>query len=93
MSGAQGAQPPGSFTATTYKSTGENKSRTDVHSREDQGSVQIDKLQDKVKDAVGEGGPVFGTGKDAPKDDLGATGAGSWLAREYRHVQALASPS
>ncbi|XP_062014935.1 uncharacterized protein LOC133731581 [Rosa rugosa] len=78
MSGAQGAQPPESFTATTYKSVegGENKSRTDIRAREDQGSVQIDKLQDKVKDPVGEGGPVFGAGKDPHKDDLGVAGTG-----------------
>ncbi|XP_004293891.1 PREDICTED: uncharacterized protein LOC101302243 [Fragaria vesca subsp. vesca] len=78
MSGAQGTQPPESFTATTYKLAegGENKSRTDIRSREDQGSVQIDKIQDKVKDAAGEGGPVFGAGKDTHKDDLGVSGTG-----------------
>ncbi|KAL0398942.1 UNVERIFIED_CONTAM: hypothetical protein Sradi_2237500 [Sesamum radiatum] len=76
MSGAQGAQPPESFTATTYESVegGENKTRLDIHSKEDEGGIQIDKLQDKVEDAAGTGGPVFGAGKDDDKDDLGVTG-------------------
>ncbi|KAH0986184.1 hypothetical protein GBA52_013361 [Prunus armeniaca] len=78
MSGAQGAQPPGSQTATTYKSIpgGENKSKTELKSRRDQGGLQIDKLQDKVEDAAGKGGPVFGAGKDPNKQDLGVTGSG-----------------
>ncbi|KAL3820873.1 hypothetical protein ACJIZ3_006778 [Penstemon smallii] len=78
MSGAQGAQPPESFTATTYESKegGENKTRCDIHSKEDEGGIQIEKLQDKVDDAAGTGGPVFGAGKydDDDKDDLGVTG-------------------
>lgn len=76
MSGAQGAQPPESFTATTYESVegGENKTRLDLHSKEDEGGIQIEKLQDKVEDAAGTGGPVFGAGKDDDKDDLGVTG-------------------
>ncbi|EEF29590.1 uncharacterized protein LOC8278020 [Ricinus communis] len=79
MSGAQGAQPPGSRTATTYESVerGENKTRTDLRAREDQGMIQIDKEQDKVADAAGKGGPVFGAGKDEDKKDLGVTGTGS----------------
>ncbi|KAL9351974.1 hypothetical protein Peur_054654 [Populus x canadensis] len=78
MSGAQGAQPPGSTTATTYESVpgGENKTRVKVDSKEDQGAIQIDKLQEKVADAAGEGGPVFGAGKDENKKDLGVTGTG-----------------
>ncbi|KAJ6891812.1 hypothetical protein NC651_025108 [Populus alba x Populus x berolinensis] len=78
MSGAQGAQPPGSTTATTYESVpeGENKTRVKVDSKEDQGAMQIDKLQEKVLDAAGEGGPVFGAGKDENKKDLGVTGTG-----------------
>ncbi|KAK4398786.1 hypothetical protein Sango_1354100 [Sesamum angolense] len=61
MSGAQGAQPPESFTATTYESVegGENKTRLDIHSKEDEGGIQIDKLQDKVEDAAGAGGPFL----------------------------------
>ncbi|KAI3862730.1 hypothetical protein MKX03_021472 [Papaver bracteatum] len=84
MSGAQGAQPPGSFTATTYESVGgENKTKTDIHSKEDVGGIQIDKLQDKVEDAAGLGGPVFGAGagdddnqndQSVDKQDLGVTG-------------------
>ncbi|KAL6546920.1 hypothetical protein OROMI_022641 [Orobanche minor] len=76
MSGAQGAQPPESFTATTYESVGggENKTRLDIHSKEDEGGIQIEKIQDKVEDAAGTGGPVFGAGKDDDKDDLGVTG-------------------
>ncbi|KAI3803960.1 hypothetical protein L1987_32126 [Smallanthus sonchifolius] len=61
MSGAQGTLPPGSTTATTYHSVvGENKSKMDIHSKEDEGKVQIDKIQDKVEDCAGRGGPVFG---------------------------------
>ncbi|KAK9090753.1 hypothetical protein Sjap_023930 [Stephania japonica] len=84
MSGAQGAQPPGSFTATTYESVegGENKTKTSVREEGDQGGIQIDKIQDKVQDAAGLGGPVFGPGKgdeddskgDQIKQDLGVTG-------------------
>ncbi|KAL8469316.1 hypothetical protein ACS0TY_032224 [Phlomoides rotata] len=76
MSGAQGTQPPESFTATTYESVegGQNKTRLDIHSKEDEGGIEIDKLQDKVEDAAGTGGPVFGAGKDDHKDDLGVTG-------------------
>ncbi|XP_052188267.1 uncharacterized protein LOC127798738 [Diospyros lotus] len=77
MSGAQGALPPESKTATTYESVegGENKTKVDIRSREDEGGIQIDKLQDKVPDAAGEGGPVFGAGKDEDdKQDLGVTG-------------------
>lgn len=78
MSGAQGAQPKESFTATTYESVpgGENRTRTDLRSREDAGMIQIDKLQDKVQEAAGKGGPVFGAGKDDKKQDLGVTGTG-----------------
>lgn len=76
MSGAQGTQPPESYTATTYESvaSGDNKTRLDIRSKEDEGGVKIDKLQDKVEDAAGKGGPVFGAGKEDDKDDLGATG-------------------
>lgn len=76
MSGAQGAQPPGSFTATTYESVpgGENRTRAELRSREDEGYIEVDKKQDKVKGAAGEGGPVFGAGKEEGKLDLGVTG-------------------
>ncbi|GAA0143617.1 hypothetical protein Leryth_020979 [Lithospermum erythrorhizon] len=78
MSGAQGAQPKESFTATTYESVegGQNKTKLDIHSKEDEGGIQIDKIQDKVKDAAGKGGPVFGSGDDDDdkKRDLGVTG-------------------
>nr|GMC62257.1 zinc finger protein CONSTANS-LIKE 2 [Ipomoea batatas] len=62
MSGAQGAQPKESRTATTYESIPqeENKTRLDIRSREDEKGIEIDKIQDKVKDAAGKGGPVFG---------------------------------
>lgn len=43
----------------------------DVHSER---GIQIEKLQDKVEDAAGLGGPVFGAGKDENKQDLGVTG-------------------
>ncbi|CAJ1958287.1 unnamed protein product [Sphenostylis stenocarpa] len=73
MSGAQGAQPKESKIATTYESTegGENRTRTDLRSREDQGCIQVEKLQEKVSDPAGKGGPVFGAGKDEDKKDLG----------------------
>ncbi|KAM0938476.1 hypothetical protein DsansV1_C23g0178631 [Dioscorea sansibarensis] len=79
MSGAQGAQPKGSLTPTTYESVegGENKTKMDPQSKKDQGPIQIDKMQDKVPDAAGKGGPVFGAGKDENKDDLGVTGTGT----------------
>ncbi|KAK9993961.1 hypothetical protein SO802_023664 [Lithocarpus litseifolius] len=76
MPGPQGAQPPESKTATTYESIsrGENKIKIEIRSKEDQGMIQIDKLQDKVEDAAGKGGPVFGAGKDENKQDLGVSG-------------------
>lgn len=79
MSGAQGAQPKDSRTATTYESVAgaENKTKLDLRSKEDQGGIQIDKLQDKVEDAAGKGGPVFGAGKEEGKPDLGVTGTGT----------------
>ncbi|KAK8965101.1 hypothetical protein KSP40_PGU019963 [Platanthera guangdongensis] len=80
MSGAQGAQPPGSRTATTYESVegGGNRSRLDLRGGEDEGCIKIDKLQDKVDDAAGKGGPVFGAGdvRDGEKPDLAVTGTG-----------------
>ncbi|CAH1426345.1 unnamed protein product [Lactuca virosa] len=88
MSGAQGTLPPGSTTATTYHSVpgGENQSRMDIHSKEDEGKVQIDKLQDKVEDCAGRGGPIFGDAVSATveaqeqgrqdKPDPGVTGTG-----------------
>ena len=78
MSGAQGAQPKEARTATVYESVegGENRTRTDLRSKEDQGKIQIDKMQEKVSDPAGKGGPVFGAGKDDNKQDLGVTGTG-----------------
>lgn len=82
MSGAQGAQPPGSFTATTYESVQgskqENRPRTELRSTDDEKGIEIDKVQDKVEDAAGKGGPVFGPRKNEPpnKQDWGVTGTG-----------------
>ncbi|XP_015889786.1 uncharacterized protein LOC107424480 [Ziziphus jujuba] len=78
MSGAQGAQPKDSKTATVYESVGggENRTRMELRSQQDEGGIQIDKFQDKVPDAAGKGGPVFGAGKDENKHDLGVTGTG-----------------
>ncbi|CAH8258659.1 unnamed protein product [Arabidopsis lyrata] len=42
---------------------GQNKTKLDIKSKEDEGEIQVDKLQDKVSDAAGLGGPVFGAGK------------------------------
>ncbi|RWR96204.1 hypothetical protein CKAN_02557400 [Cinnamomum micranthum f. kanehirae] len=76
MSGAQGAQPMGSLTPTTYKSVPEeeNKVRTVLSSTDDEKGIRVDKVEDKVEDAAGKGGPVFGAGKEEDKQDLGATG-------------------
>ncbi|OEL26369.1 hypothetical protein BAE44_0012613 [Dichanthelium oligosanthes] len=90
MSGAQGAQPKGAFTATTYTSapaaaTGggvaqEQESRqtprTELRSGEDERGLPVRKLEDTVEDAAGKGGPVFGAGTEDGKPDLGATGTG-----------------
>ncbi|XP_028799655.1 uncharacterized protein LOC114754965 [Neltuma alba] len=78
MSGAQGAQPKEARTATVYESVvgGENRTRTDLRSSEDQGSIQVEKLQEKVPDPAGKGGPVFGAGKRRKQADLGVTGTG-----------------
>ncbi|XP_076894877.1 uncharacterized protein LOC143547307 [Bidens hawaiensis] len=85
MSGGQGTLPPGS---TTYHSVqgGQNQSRMDIHSKEDEGKVQIDKIQDKVKDCAGLGGPIFGDAVSETveameqgrqdKPDPGVTGTG-----------------
>uniref|UniRef100_A0A0E0LUI4 Seed maturation protein PM41 n=1 Tax=Oryza punctata TaxID=4537 RepID=A0A0E0LUI4_ORYPU len=87
MSGAQGAQPKGAFTATTYRSAaaaatgGEEESRqpparTELRSSEDERGLPVKRLEDKVDDAAGKGGPVFGAGEDDGKRDLGVTGTG-----------------
>ncbi|EAZ06847.1 hypothetical protein OsI_29082 [Oryza sativa Indica Group] len=90
MSGAQGAQPKGAFTATTYRSAaaaatgGEEESRhppppparTELRSTEDERGLPVKRLEDKVDDAAGKGGPVFGAGEDDGKPDLGVTGTG-----------------
>ncbi|PAN35089.1 hypothetical protein PAHAL_6G180000 [Panicum hallii] len=91
MSGAQGAQPKGAFTATTYTSapaaaTGgvvaqEQEShrqapRTELRSGEDERGLPVRKLEDTVEDAAGKGGPVFGAGTEDGKPDLGVTGTG-----------------
>ncbi|KAL6842697.1 hypothetical protein ACP4OV_027541 [Aristida adscensionis] len=80
MSGAQGAHPVGETTATTYESVGggENRTRTDLRSREDQGAIQIEKVQDKVDDAAARGvdGRAFGAPKAGHDAGAGATKAG-----------------
>ncbi|KAG6471231.1 hypothetical protein ZIOFF_072339 [Zingiber officinale] len=50
MSGARGAQPPGTLTPTAYESVPEERNRTrlDPRSKEDEGMIRVDKLQDKV---------------------------------------------
>ncbi|PUZ51299.1 hypothetical protein GQ55_6G172700 [Panicum hallii var. hallii] len=91
MSGAQGAQPKGAFTATTYTSATaaaaggvvaqEQEShrqapRTELRSGEDERGLPVRKLEDTVEDAAGKGGPVFGAGTEDGKPDLGVTGTG-----------------
>ncbi|XP_047073326.1 uncharacterized protein LOC124682743 [Lolium rigidum] len=85
MSGAQGAQPKGAFTATTYSSEAAANSaeerwqkspRTELGSSEDEHGLPVKRLEDKVEDATGKGGPVFGAGKEEGKPDLGVTGTG-----------------
>ncbi|CAL4998412.1 unnamed protein product [Urochloa decumbens] len=84
MSGAQGAQPKGAFTATTYTSAPaagvaqEQETRrtptTELRSGEDERGLPVRKLEDTVEDAAGKGGPVFGAGTEDGKPDLGVTG-------------------
>ncbi|EER90986.1 hypothetical protein BDA96_01G118300 [Sorghum bicolor] len=89
MSGAQGAQPKGAFTATTYTSAaattgggvhqGQERRqapRTELRSCEDERGLPVRKLEDTVEDAAGKGGPVFGAGTEDGKPDLGVTGTG-----------------
>ena len=79
MSGAQGAQPKGAFTATTYRSAEESRQKppaTELRSTEDERGLPVKRLEDKVDDATGKGGPVFGAGADDGKPDLGVTGTG-----------------
>lgn len=83
MSGAQGAHQVGETTPTTYESVGggENRTRTDLRSREDQGAIQIEKVQDTVADAASRkvDDRAFGAkkeGNDADAD-AGATGTGA----------------
>ncbi|KQK09003.1 uncharacterized protein LOC100837178 [Brachypodium distachyon] len=82
MSGAQGAHPVGQTTPTTYESVGggENRTRTDLRSREDQGNIQIEKVQDKVQDAASRkvDDSAFAARKEPGHDgDAGATGTGA----------------
>lgn len=96
MSGAQGAQPMGETTPTTYESVGggENRTRTDLRSREDQGAIQIDKVQDKVDEPAARkvddrafDAKQVGHGAGA---DAGATGTGAWYrSREDRAVERM----
>ncbi|XVF24084.1 hypothetical protein REPUB_Repub13aG0096700 [Reevesia pubescens] len=77
MSGAQGALPKESKTATIYESVegGQNKTKMDLRSKEDQGPIQVDKLEEKVENPTGSGGPIFGCPKDDDnKQDLDVTG-------------------
>ncbi|XP_062196103.1 uncharacterized protein LOC133899160 [Phragmites australis] len=84
MSGAQGAQPKGAFTATTYTSAGaaaggeesRQPPRTELRSVEDERGLPVRKLEDTVQAAAGKGGPVFGAGTEEGKPDLGVTGTG-----------------
>jgi hypothetical protein len=86
MSGAQGAQPKGSFTATTYTSSApatgggaaqeQQAPRMELRSGEDEHGLPVRKLEDTVEDAAGKGGPVFGAGTEDSKPDLGVTGTG-----------------
>lgn len=78
MSGAQGALPKECFTSTTYESKGggENKAKLNLFSKEDEGGVEVEKLEEKVKDPMGEHRPVFYAGQDENKEDLGISGTG-----------------
>ncbi|KAF7054429.1 hypothetical protein CFC21_062102 [Triticum aestivum] len=86
MSGAQGAQPKGAFTATTYRSAAapdgaeecqqQQSPRTELRSSKDEHGLPVKMLEEKVEDASGKGGPVFGAGAEDGKPDLGVTGTG-----------------
>ncbi|XP_074566361.1 uncharacterized protein LOC141822967 [Curcuma longa] len=86
MSGARGALPPGTMTPTAYESVTEERNRTrlDPRSKEDEGMIRVDKLQDKVGfDHAGKGkgkggGPAF-PAVDEKKPDTGVTGAGEGI--------------
>ncbi|BBN12637.1 hypothetical protein MPTK1_5g21690 [Marchantia polymorpha subsp. ruderalis] len=83
MSGAQGANPPGSRTATAYSmAPGANTESTKdrVDSTKDASGVPIVSESDGVKDSAGLGGPVFGNRDDGTtegdqKPDLAVTGS------------------
>jgi hypothetical protein len=78
MSGAQGANPPGAQTSTTYSTapnadTGKTAHRID--STEDVKGLPVELAADKApnpKESAGLGGPVFGA-NDGP--DKGVTGS------------------
>lgn len=65
MSGAQGAQPKGAFTATTYTSApaavaaqeqaSGQAPRMELRSGEDERGLPVKKLEDTVRDAAGQG--------------------------------------
>ncbi|XP_078150934.1 uncharacterized protein LOC144546262 [Carex rostrata] len=78
MSGAQGAQPMGSFTTTTYHtapgSVTEDPPKMAIRSDKDEPGLLVNKLEDKIKDVAGLGGPIFGAGIDDGKPDLGVAG-------------------
>ncbi|KAK6270606.1 hypothetical protein POUND7_007704 [Theobroma cacao] len=79
MSGARGALPKETKTATIYESVegGKNRTKMDPRAREDQGGIQVDKLEEKVEDPIGDAGPIFGSAKDDNNNDnqdLGVTG-------------------
>ncbi|WOK91380.1 hypothetical protein Cni_G00071 [Canna indica] len=79
MSGAQGAQPVGSRTPTTYESVPEkeNESRLDLRSNRDESMIKVDdELQKKLDDAVGKGGSAVDATSAEHKGDPGVTGTG-----------------
>jgi hypothetical protein len=75
MSGAQGANPPGAFTPTTYETKAADESnpggnpRYKTDSTEDEGAMPVTMAADHVpnpQEAAGLGGPTFGASNPPP---------------------------
>ncbi|MCO5604602.1 hypothetical protein L7F22_058770 [Adiantum nelumboides] len=81
MSGAQGAQPKGSYTATTYSMAKDDQAGAhpakEKLREEDSPSVPVVFESDQAgTDAAGHGGPTFGNKDDPKSTDMGVSGTG-----------------
>lgn len=79
MSGAQGANPPGSFTDTTYASVpgaDTQATQSKVDSTQDEKGLPVKLAADespRPNESAGLGGPVFGPNEGADKGVLGSS--------------------